>query len=145
MRLIFSIYGFSKFRWVLAYQYQHLLLLVSHSSQFMASLYFGGFWHGISNSIYLLYRTIVASYALNRGQWTLFFFFLARMGNGLIVLDSYTQYIFDVPNFQYALGTAETFTCIKCIESDMTYVEYINALDKSLTLYKYAKIELRSN
>ena len=27
----------------------------------------------------------------------------------------------------------------------MTYVEYINALDKSLTLYKYAKIELRSN
>lgn len=126
----------------------------------MAFLYFGGFWHtSISICYYqcpiflnlqLLYISvgfgllvIVIVYLLQYycrflciKQWKMdsFFFFVARMGNGLIVPDSYSRYIFDVPNFQYPMGT------------DMTQVEYINALDRSLILYKYdKKIELRSN
>lgn len=138
----------------------------------MAFLYFGGFWHtSISICYYqcpiflnlqLLYISvgfgllvIVIIYLLQYycrflciKQWKMdiFFFFVARMDNGLIVPDSYSWYIFDVPNFQYPMGTADTFTYVNYIENDMTQVEYINALDRSLILYKYdKKIELRSN
>lgn len=124
----------------------------------MAFLYLGGFWHtSISICYYqcriflnlqLLYISvgfamlvIVIIYLLQYycrflciKQWKMDFFLVARMDNGLIVPDSYSSWYI------------ETFTYMNYIENDMTQVEYINSLDRSLILYKYdKKIELRSN